>query len=376
MARARSVLPAEALARAALDRALRVRRGERVVVESWNHALPWARAIVVGAHRRGATPTLVLRDEEAYFETLSGVGAAALTSALRRERRDADAVIRLEGPEAFPRLLGLPVDDLDRLLQAVGRAGTSSPRRSRVLRLRVSDVTATAAERFGVDLDRWQDEVVRASGVDPATLAAAGRRLSRSLRPGSEVRIRHGNGTELTLALARRPGWVETGRPGPGSSAELPAGRWIAPVARGSANGEFETNRPSYDRFTDEPVALHGRLEFGDGRLRGFEEDRASRAFAAFVRTGKGRVHPLALAVGLNPEVRRAPELLDLAAGTVSLVVGVPPGRSAARRPRFVFLASLAGADLTANGRPVGVRGNLDASRARPVRGRADRPAR
>jgi hypothetical protein len=371
MPRERPVLPAAALARAALDRALRVRRGERLTIESWTHALPWARALVVAAHRRGVTPTLVLRDEEAYFETLAGIGVAALASGLGRERRGPDAVVRLDGPEAFPRLLGLPSDDLDLLLRTTGPALPPRGSRGRILRLRVSDVTATAAARFGVDLDRWQEEVVRASGVDPAALAVSGRRLSRSLSPGVEVRIRHPNGTDLAFQLSRRPAWVETGAPRAGGVAELPSGRWVGPVAPGSARGEFETNRPSYDRFAEEPVALHGRLEFGDGRLRGFEEDRASQAFAAFVRTGKGRVRPIAVEIGLNPEIRRAPELLDLAAGTVTLVVGDPPRRGTGRPPRFVFLASLAGADLTADGRPVLVRGGIVTSRSSAVRRRA-----
>jgi len=376
MVRARPAGPAEALARAALDRALRMRRGERLVIESWNHALPWARALVVGAHRRGVTPTLVLRDEEAYFESLAGVGATAVAVALGRERREADAVVRLEGPEAFPRLLGLPVDDLDRLRRATGRAARPRAPHSRVLRLRVADVTAPAAERFGVDLDRWQEEVLRASGVDPSVLAASGRYLSRRLRPRTKIRIRHPNGTDLSLALSRRAAWIETGVPRSGGSAELPAGRWVASVEVGSAHGEFETNRASFDRFAAEPVALHGRLEFGDGRLRAFEGDRATQAFAAFVRTGKGRVRPLALAVGLNPEVRRAPEILDLAAGTVSLVVGDPPGRSTGRLPRFVLLASLAGADLSTDDGPVLVRGALDTPRGASVRRGADRRAR
>ncbi len=366
MPRARPVLPAAALARAALDGALRVRRGERLTIETWNHALPWARALVVAAHRRGVTPTLVLRDEAAYFEALAGIGAGALASSARRERSTADAVVRLDGPEAFPRLLGLPTDELDRLL----RAYLHRPPRARTLRMRIADVTPVAADRLGVDFERWQEEVVRASEVEPVGLRAAGRQLSRALHPGAEIRIQHPNGSDLRLALARRAPRLEDGVPGPGGSAELPSGRWVAAVAPGTARGEFETNRPSYDRYADEPVALHGRMDFGDGRLRGFEEDRASQAFAAFVRTGKGRVRPVAIAVGLNPEIRRAPELLDRAAGTLSLLVGDPPGRSSDRPPRFQFLASLAGADVSIDGRPVIARGALPGRPAPAVKRR------
>ena len=63
--------PEEALARVVLDWYLAVRPGDVVTVETWNHALAWARPFVVEARRRGAEPSLVLEDEEAFFRSVA-----------------------------------------------------------------------------------------------------------------------------------------------------------------------------------------------------------------------------------------------------------------------------------------------------------------
>jgi leucyl aminopeptidase (aminopeptidase T) len=366
MPRARLVRPEEALARAVLDRALALRRGQRLTVVAWNHALPWARAILIAAQRAGVRPLLVLEDEEAFFGALAAVGARQLHVPTLGSLPEADALVYLDGPESFPRLLGLPAADRDRVARA---RRTAAAGRLRSLRLRIADATPTAAERFGVDLARWQSELVRASSIDPVRLAGSGRRVSRRLRPGRWLHLRHDNGTDLNVRLASGAPAIDLGLARPGTVAELPSGLWRARVAPGTADGTFETNRATYDRFADDPSALHGRLEIHQGRIRAYEGDRSAQAFAAFVRTGRGRVQARSVAIGLNPEIRSAPEVLELAAGTVTLVVGDPPaGARGLRWPRFVLHASLAGADVEVDGRPWMANGVLPPSGARSER--------
>jgi leucyl aminopeptidase (aminopeptidase T) len=375
MPRVRFAPPEDALARAALDGALSVRRGERLTVESWSHALPWARALLVAAQRRGVRPVLVLEDEESFFASLAAVGASRLQPPATEPFRNADAVIYLDGPESFPRLLGLPPMSREVVARFRSAARGSRTARTRSLRLRVADATVTAAERFDVDLGRWRSELVRASLVDPDRLALSGRALSRRLRPGRVVRVRHPNGTDLRLRLDTRAATVQDGIARPGGLAELPSGLWRARVARGSATGTFETNRVTYDRLAEAPAALLARLALEEGRVRDYEGDRSAHAFSAFVRTGRGRVRAHAIAIGLNPEVRSAPEVQPLAAGTVTLVLGDARSRRGASAPRFVLDASLAGATVEVDGRPVLVDGALP-SPAAPRRARSRRSAR
>jgi len=367
--------PAEALARAVLDRALAVRRGESVVIEAWSHALPWARALVVEARRRGATPTLVLEDEEAFFGSLALAPRRRLPVAGRLPPAT-DAYVYLGGPEAFPRLLALPPAELESI---VGRHGAAWWRAARASRLRAAGValaavTETAADRYGVDVDGWRREVLRASLIDPRRLARRARACVRGARPGSVVEIRHANGTALTLRLGREPPIVEDGTVDPGDRRTgrfwtgVPAGAIAWPLAAGVADGWWESNRPTFDRFAEPPVTVGARFLFRAGRLDEFAFDRGGEAFeAAYAHGGPGRDLATALTLGLNPAIAHAPELGELAAGTVGLVLG-GRARGDGRPARFRYLSLLAGADVTVAGRPW-IRAGAPAAHRAPRRG-------
>jgi leucyl aminopeptidase (aminopeptidase T) len=360
--------PEDALARVVLDRYLSLRRGESVTVETWSHGLPWARAFVVEAWRRGARPTLIVEDEPAFFRTLETVGSRLLSESHRADVRRGDARVYFGGPEAFQRLSGLPPDDLAAVLARHDAVGGHDDRRpsTRSVRLAIGDATPGAAAHYEVNLAAWQAELLRASLVDPGRLAAAGARLVRGLGRGHRLRIRHPNGTDLTLARASRPPFVESGSPGshpPGGWSRVPSGLLVLPLRGGIAEGTWESNRPTYDRFARPPAAVGGRFDFHAGRLTEFTFDRGGRPFeAAYTRAGRGRNRPVALTVGLNPTVSRAPELLEFAAGTLGLLLGESPYGVGRRGSAFSYLTLLAGAIVEVEGRPWALK---DRARAR-----------
>jgi hypothetical protein len=350
--------PEDALARVVLDRYLAVRRGEPVTIEAWSHALAWARALVVEARRRGAVPTLVLEDESAFFRSVLEAGSASVTSA-GPGPPGSGAHVYLPGPLETGRLLGLPPDDLARVRErhdarwwiAARRAGT------RAVRLALPAATPDAASRFGVDAAVWQAELLRASRVDPRRLEAAGVRLLRSLGRARQLRIRHANGTDLLVRRARRSPFVDTGRPAPGRGrvwGRVPGGLLVLPIDPAGTEGTWETNRPIYDRFARPPLALGGRFVFAGGRLREFGFDRGGNPLAdAYAAAGRGRERATALTFGLNPEIYRAPESLELGRGTLGLWVGDGPGPRATAESRFALLAPLGEPDVTADGRRI-----------------------
>lgn len=347
----------DALARSVLDRYLGVRRGETVVVESWSHALPWARALVVEARRRGATPTLIVEDEAAYFQSLAAVGAAALARHPSPPPNHGGAHIYLDGPEEYERLLGVPPADRERLLARFDVRWWSEARRlrTRAIRLAVADATPTAARRLGVDRDAWETELVRASLVDPARLAASGSRLVDALGRSVRLRVRHANGTDLVVGRSDRPPFVDAGIPDPSGGAvwaQVPSGVVIVPLRPGATAGRWETNRPSHDRFVDPPIASGGRFTFRHGRLTHVDFDRGGEPFDPAVgRSGRGRLRALALTVGVNPVISHAPGLGLLSEGALGLLIGDRPYRPSGERPGFSFVALLADADVHADGR-------------------------
>src|ERR1700732_908298 len=58
-------------ARSILTRNLAVQKGERVMIETWTHTLPWAAAMAREARRLGARPLVVYEDEAGYWDSIA-----------------------------------------------------------------------------------------------------------------------------------------------------------------------------------------------------------------------------------------------------------------------------------------------------------------
>jgi hypothetical protein len=349
------------LARVVLEECLGVRRGETVTVETWNHTLPWARAFVLEARRRGCEPTLVVEDEEAFFRSLAQSRRRAVPSAPAALAEASDAYVYFPGPEQFPRLLGLSAEELEAVVGRHGPDWWRAARRAglRAARIAISSATPTAAARFGVDREAWERELLRGSLVSPDRLARTAGFLVRRLHRARQVRVLHSNGTDLSLDLLHAPPVVEDGRVDRADRragrlwTQIPTGVVAVPLALGVAEGTWESNRETYDRFSDPPVAFGARFSFRGGRLREYAFDQGGAAFArAYARGGRGRELPGALTFGVNPAISRAPEVGEVALGTVGLLLGGNRSVGGRNPSRFAYLTTLAGATVELDGNP------------------------
>jgi leucyl aminopeptidase (aminopeptidase T) len=367
-----ALLPEEALARTVLRQYLRLRPGERVVIESWSHALPTARAFVAESRRLGAEPLLAVEDEEAFFRSLAVRRPRSIPTAPASLAERCAAYVYFGGPESYPRLFGLPSKELEAILARHGPAWWAAARKGRVraVRMAIAAATPTAAERYGVDLEEWRREVVAASRVPPDRLLRAAVAYTGPLARARRMRVRHPNGTDLSIRLGPAKCAIEVGRlDATDRSAhriwsQVPTGVVALPLSESSADGTWESNRPAYHRFSDPPVALGARFVLTRGRLREFSFDRGGEAFArAYGRGGRGRESPGGLTFGLNPEIAKAPELEEVAAGTVGLLLGDASSIGGRNRSRFSYLSTIRGADIDLDGRPWVVGGRLVQSR-------------
>ncbi len=359
-----------AVAHALLGPALGLRRGEQLVVVSWNHTLPWASAAVAEARRLGARPVLLLEDESAFWRGIdlarSTASWATLPRTVRASLREADALLYFPGPADRPRLRGLPSDLLTPLLgQEELWSAPLAAGATRGVSCLLGYASDAEAEFWDVPGATWRSQLIRAiSEADYATIAAAARRASRLLTNGHEVTIRSDEGTDLRLRLKGRRPWIDDGRAGPAprpkihALATAPAGSVLVAIDERSAAGMTVANRPSY--------LAGGRVEGGqweleDGKLRSYWYARGAETFEEeFSLAPKGRETVGLLSLGLNgalpPGVPRAE---DEEEGAVTLAVGGNSSYGGSNRCSYLSWITVGGASVAVDGVPLCDRGKL-----------------
>jgi len=358
------------VARTLVGSALELRRGEQLVVLSWNHTLPWASAVVAEARRIGARPLLFLEDEAAFWRGVdlsrSTSAWASLPKTTRAALRSADALLYFPGPADRPRLRGLPRDLLQPLsghddlwLDPSSRGG---PRRIRCLLGYASDAEA---DYWGVPGAMWRSQLLRGiAEADYAKIAAGGRRVQQLLANGREVRITGQDGTDLRLALRHRTPWVDDGRVDRLDRrrgrllASAPAGSVVVAVDERSAVGTAVANRPSY---LPSGRVSGGQWEIEGGRLRNYWYAEGSEGFEAeFAEAPRGRETVSLLGVGLNGALAPGvPHAEDGEMGAVTLAIGGNSSYGGTNRCRYLAWLALGEATVAVDGVPLCDRGQL-----------------
>lgn len=366
-----------ASARNVLRQYLRVRAGERVTIECWTSTLGDANAFVLETLRLGARPLLLYQDEETYWAATTEVPAASLAR-LGEHRRAAlertDVFVSFLGPSDRERFHALPFkvrfrlgEYEDALYDAAAKAG------ARAVQMAIGRVSDASARMYGVDAGRWRAELLAATLVDPRVLKRRARLVSDRLARGSELRVRHANGTDLTLRLLgrvpnRSDGTVaRTPSRGNWSLVTLPAGVVSVSVDETSAEGVFESNIATAVGLAYGVGEFRvGRWTFEGGRLRRFRYREGQELFSeGYSHAGEGRDRPGAISIGLNENIESSPLLEDQALGTVTFQIGRNDylgGRT--RLPWWAWL-NLRGADLTVDGLPLLKSGALAAGGGR-----------
>ena len=359
-----------AVARALVGSALGVRRGEHVVVASWNHTIPWAAACVTESRRLGAPATLLLEDEGAFWHSVEGVSLSRRWAGLPRPARaalvQADALVYFPGPADRPRLHALPPHLLGPLIGADEEWFSVARRaRLRTVRCLLGYASDAQAEHWGVPGAMWRSQLIRGiTEVDYGLLRKDGTRAAALLRNGRELRLTAANGTDLTLRLRGRIPWVDDGavdaedlRRGRHLTA-APGGSVVVAVDERSAEGMVVANRPS---FLSPGRVEGGQWEVSAGKLRNYWYTEGGEAFETeFARAPRGRETVGLFALGLNPALAPAvPQAEDQEAGTVTVAIGGNTIYGGRNRCRFLSWITVGEATVAVDGAPLCDRGKV-----------------
>ncbi len=351
---------ADRLARRVLTTRLKLKPGENVTIETYPSALPWALGMVRESRRLGARPLLHYEDEDSYWTAVSerrydliGEPGGHEWGALE----NTDVYVYFWGPEDRARMARLPSSVADRLVAFNPKWYRVAGRhRVRGIRMGIAQVTPAAARAWGVSFAAWRKEVVRSTMLDPAEMVRDAQRVRRAFERGRAVRIRHPNGTDLTLALAGRApvlslGWTTTTtrRQPFGSMASAPDGSVYVAVDETTADGVLVSNRLS----TRLGVPVRGgKWTFRRGRLvRQSYSEGGAAVRRAWQDAGRYRARPAMIEVGLDPTVRISPGLEENERASVSIGIGGNAGFGGATRAPLYMHLSVAGAELSVDDR-------------------------
>jgi leucyl aminopeptidase (aminopeptidase T) len=360
-----TVANADRLARQVLTKRLHVQPKESVTIECYPSALPWAAGFVREARRLGAYPLVHYEDERSYWTAVEE-GRADLVGTLGPAEwaalRATDVYIYFWGPEDNPRLSRIPEKAQGAVFGFNGRwYETARKAGVRGARMAIARATDPSATYRGIPRATWEREVFRASLRDPRSMAKDADRLRRAFERGKELRVRHANGTDVTLALGGYPVNVTLGEVTPadlktpfGMLANVPDGTVYLAVDPGTADGTVVANRANAGFG---PSQVGGRFRFRGGRLAGFSFSAGGSAFRSGYReAGKERDLPSFIEVGLNPDLHRAPGLHESEAGAVTVGVGANASFGGPTKGGFLGSLTVAGAELSVDGTPL-VRG-------------------
>jgi leucyl aminopeptidase (aminopeptidase T) len=344
-------------ARNIVTKYLNVRAGETAIVESWDHTMPMASAMVDEIRRVGGEVLLVQNDEDAWWRAIDrkqskllGRSSASEWAALKA----AEVYVSFWGPGDTDRIERLPDRPFEEAV-AWNWPWYEVARKSglRGVRMTAGFVTEGRARKWGVDRARWEERLLHASLVAPDELVKGARRLSRSFASGKRLRITHSNGTDLEVALAKVAPRVYDGRPHPrdrrygafGMLGSVPSGRVDATLDAKTAEGRIHANRRTNIWWS---THAGGTLEFAGGKLTSYSFQDGADEFGRQYRSGKtGKDRTSALKIGLNPAVLDVPNLEDIERGCVTVVLG------GTESSNFMSWICLAGAEIAVDGTPV-----------------------
>src|SRR5580658_4326907 len=268
---------------------LKVRAGENAIIESWNHTMPMASAMVDEIRRVGGKVLFEYNDEDAWWRAIDRKQSRLLGKSSATEwgaLQATDVFVNFWGPGDTDRMERLPDKPGNEAFawnwpwyEVARKAGL------RGVRMTEGFVTEGRARKWGLNLEQWGEKMLRACLIDPVETARTGARLCKALSRGEKVRITHSNGTDLEVALAGIAPRPHDGRPHPyhkgdspsGMLQQMPAGTLDVALDSKTAVGSFHANRRTNIWWT---VHAGGTLEFADGRLTTYSLEEGGEEFA------------------------------------------------------------------------------------------------
>jgi leucyl aminopeptidase (aminopeptidase T) len=353
-----------------LKRNLHIGKGDSVIIESWNHTLEYTRAFVEEARGLGAQPSVLFEDDRAWWSAVGAKTSAPFSHLSASERgalAEASAYIFFWGPADMRKAIDVGVFASKFIGFNEEWYATARKSKLRGYRMSLGFASDETARRFGVRGPAWRDRLVLAGAADAQKMGFQGNRVADRLARGSEMRIRHSNGTDLRISLRGDRPRVASGIPQGATKQQPrgmleanPSGQLFLPLDGCKVSGVLVSNRPVYDmgRYVKFDRC---RWEIEDGRLGQHSTGVGGSVFEKAYRAApKGRDRVSYLSIGLNPLARELPPCEDCEEGAVLVGIGGNGVAGGKNRNPFNGYAMLGGGTISVDGKAVARAGRIE----------------
>jgi leucyl aminopeptidase (aminopeptidase T) len=307
-----------------LHDSLRVKKGENLTIESWNTGLPFAERVRVKAREFGASPVLLLEDEDSFLE---GVRMDVERGWSRMGEHEfallskTDAYVFIPGP-VLAGSSGLTPDELAAATD-YNPSWYAAARKAQLrgVRMTFGYVGPEMAKALRRPIDEIVEHQLRGALVVLQKVRASARKLSRLLRPGSAATL-SAEGEVLRFQLGKESGLdggvVSREKLAAGENmVNIPPGYFGRAIATGTISGAVRLHAP-VPRLR---AVVDLRFEFENGKLTSWECPRHRAWLDDLVRSTQPERRTFgAVVVGLNPALRCGYGQDRLTEGAVSLV--------------------------------------------------------
>jgi leucyl aminopeptidase (aminopeptidase T) len=227
--------------------------------------------------------------------------------------------------------------------------------------------TVALSRRLGVPQGALSAAFWRAASVSSSSLRTKGEALRKSFNDNAVVTITSPNGTNISLRVKPKDGFVSDGaltaekvRQGSAAAATyLPAGELVLPAVNGSANGKIVLDRLVWDGRLIRGLTLI----FEKGVLTAMTAENDMSALEARYESASGDKNRFGfIDIGINDQTKLpvgSGRVVWTAPGAIVFGFGDNRGFGGENRSDFSFTAQLGGATLTVDGKPVISAGRL-----------------
>lgn len=280
------------MAEGLIKHSVKLKTGEKILIEVIDDGIFLAQAIVKAAHQIGAIPFVLVRNKVLLRELMLGASEEQLSKTAEYElaqMREMDAYIAIRGSQNINETADVPGKQQQMYLSHYQRP-VFDERIANTKWCVMRYPNAAMAQSASMSTEAFEDFFFKVCALDYQKMNQAMQPLKKLMEATDQVRI-VGPGTDLTFSIKGMPAVICSGE------VNRPDGEIYTVPIRNSVNGKITYNTPAvYQGYTYEQI----EFSFENGKIISAQANNTEK-LNCILDTDEGARYIGEFALGLNP---------------------------------------------------------------------------